>query len=97
MLEEIHKFEKGTTIYFECLYRDIDGTPIDPASPAWTIKNIQGNTVASGTPAKRKDGVWYFFWIAGNSGSFLLTFSGTIQSNQVIIRKRFGVRETTLK
>ena len=97
MLDLIKKFEKGTTVYFECLYRGIDGSACDPADSRWEIKDFQGNIISSGTPSKRKEGVWYFFWIATATGSYLLIFSGKIQGDLVIIRKKFKVLETILK
>jgi len=96
MLDITKKFELGNTVYFECLYRNLDGAPADPANPAWIIKNVKGQTVASGSPNKREDGVWYFLWEPSATGDYLLEFSGTIEDNKVMIRKKFKVIQTRL-
>jgi len=97
MLHTTRTFELGNTIYFECLYRNINGYPSDPQDPTWTIKNIKGTTVNSGAPLKRKDGVWYCFWTPATVGDYILIFSGTIEENPVTVRKPFKIIETRLK
>ena len=95
-LNTTKKYELGNTVYFECLYRNLDGFPTDPSTSAYTITNIKGETVASGNPNKRKDGYWYCFWTLTETGDFILKFTGTIEENVVIIRKKFKVIETKL-
>jgi len=97
MLHTTKTFENGNTIYFECLYRAINGELTDPTSPAWVIENIRGVEEASGGPLKREDGVWYFFWTPSTVGDYVLTFSGTIESNTVLIKKKFKIIDTRLK
>ncbi len=97
MLHITKTFEKSNTIYFECVYRAIDGELTDPSSPAWVIKNILGVTVDSGGPLKREDGVWYFFWTPVTVGDYILVFSGTIDGNAVAIRRKFKIVETRIK
>lgn len=97
MLDILKKFHINDSIYFECLYRNINGFPTDPANPAWTIKNKQGSTVNSGVPYKKADGIWYFFWTPSQVGQYTLIFSGSIEGNSVIIRKVFKVVEIRLK
>lgn len=97
MLHITKTFENGNTIYFECVYRAIDGTPTDPTTPSWIIKTIKGVTEASGGPLKREDGVWYFFWTPSTVGDYVLTFGGTIESNTIVIKKKFKVVDTRLK
>lgn len=97
MLHLIKTYELGNTIYFECLYRDIDGYLTDPTSAAWTIKDLQGVTVDSGGLSKKSTGIWYFFWTSDTVGDYLLTFSGLIDDNPVTIRCQFKIAETRLK
>jgi len=97
MLDVTKKFELGNTVYFECLYRNINGLPTDPNTPAWTITNTKGDTVASGSPYKRADGIWYFLWEPTTTGDYLLTFTGYIEENKVTIRRKFKIIKTKLK
>ena len=90
------KYELGNTIYFECLYRNLDAFPTDPQNATYEITNIKGTVVASGSPNKRKDGYWYCFWTSTETGDFLLKFTGIIEENNVIIREKFKIVETKL-
>ena len=96
MLATTKTFELGNTIYFECLYRDLVGSPTDPATPAWAITNIKG-AVDSGTPTKRTTGIWYCFWIPDEVGDYILTFTGNIDNYPVVMRRPFKVVETRIK
>jgi len=97
MLATTKTFELGNTIYFECLFRNMDGSLTDPSNPTWTVKNIKGNTVASGGLLKRTVGIWYCFWTPNTVGDYILTMSGTIEENPVIIKRLFKVVEIRLK
>ena len=97
MLDTIRKFEIGNTVYFECLYRNLTGFPFDPQDPTYEIEDIKGAKVATGTPSKRKDGIWYCFWKPLLRGDYLLIFKGKIEGNEVVIRKKFKIIETRLK
>ncbi len=91
------KFELGNTVYFECVYQGADGSLSDPTLPTWKIINTKGTTVDSGSPNKRKDGIWYFFWTPTTTGDYILEFAGTIDDSAVLIRKKFKVIQTNLQ
>lgn len=93
-LDITKKFEVGNTVYFECVYRGADGSVSDPALPTWTITTTKGVIEATGSPEKRVNGIWYFFWTPINTGDYLLTFAGQIDDSAVLIRKKFKVIQT---
>lgn len=97
MLHTTKKFEKDNAIYFECVFRAIDGTLTDPTGATWTVKDIKGATIETGEALKREDGVWYCFHTPTTVGDYILIFTGTIDTNTVTIRKKFKVVEVRLK
>ena len=75
MLHTTKTFELGNTIYFECLYRNINGYPADPSDSSWDIESIKGVSVDSGSPRKRDLGIWYCFYTPETVGDYVLIFT----------------------
>lgn len=95
MMELIKTFSVDSAIYFECEYRDQNGTLADPSSPTWQIKNGVGTIVASSTtlggPYKRITGCWYVLWTPTLVGDYSLEFAGTIDSYSIKLKRPFKV------
>ncbi len=96
ILDLTKKFEANNTAYFECFYRSLQHELTTPISPQWKILDAKGNTTASGTPSKKSDGLYFFYWTPTVPGNYVVEFTGTIASDAVKIRKNFIVTRTTL-
>jgi len=96
-LEDVRKFEKGNTTYFECCFRNMTSELDDPTNPTYKIYDIRGNVVASGTPSKKSKGLYFVYWTPIAVGDYIIEFSGTIDTHQVKYREKFKVIETSWK
>jgi len=96
-LEDVRKFEKGNTTYFECYFRSMSSDLKDPDNPVYRIYDIRGNVVASGTPSKKSTGLYFVYWTPVSVGDYVIEFSGIIDSHEVKFRATFKVIETGWK
>lgn len=92
----MQEFEKGNSIYFQCEYRDFDGTLTDPTTPTYEIKDSKGNKEDSGTPTKDTIGIYYFVWTSVVVDDYFVEFTGTIGKEVGVVRKKFRVKEVTI-
>lgn len=97
MMKLTKQFETGNAIYFECLFRNHLGLPVDPTSPEWEIQNKNYGQIAVGSLTKRKTGIFYFFWVPNLEGVYYVVFKGMIDGKPAYIRKEFKVTSTKLK
>ena len=95
----LKEFEKGNTIYFEVEFRNVNAKLWDPqsGSPRYSITNLQGLEIVTGPLLKRDIGFWYAFYVPSSVGTFTISFTGTIEDSDVIIKRKFRVVETRLK
>ena len=96
-LEDIRKFEKGNTTYFECYYRSMTSELADPTDPIYRIYDIKANVVASGVPSKKSTGLYYVYWTPTSAGDYVIEFTGKINTHEVKFREKFKVKETSWK
>ena len=90
------KFEKGNSIYFECTYRNYDGAITEPQNPTYKIEDSKGNEEQTGTPQKKEDGVYYFYWTSSIADTYRVIFTGTIGGQAGVARQVFKVVETQI-
>lgn len=94
-MELIKTFGIDSAIYFECEYRDQNGSLADPTTPTWQIKNGVGTVVASnstdGGPYKRVTGCWYILWTPALVGDYSLEFAGSIDTYAIKLKRQFKV------
>lgn len=95
--DTIKTFETDNTAYFECFFKNPHQVLTDPVNPQWKILDAYGNTTASDTPSKKSTGLFFFFWTPTEPGDYVVEFTGTIQSDAIIIRKPFIVIRTSFK
>ena len=91
------EFEKNNTIYFQCKYRDFDGQLTDPTTPAYKVYDSKMAEKATGTPAKKADGIYYFYWTPTAVDTYIVQFTGTINAQPGLVRDKFKVVETTIQ
>ena len=94
MQVKIKQFEKGNSVYFQCTFYTIRGAKVDPTSPTYSVTDSDSVEVDSGTPTKASTGVYYFYYAPASEGKFVVKFSGTINSQAVIGRSVFDIKET---
>lgn len=91
------EFELNNTIYFECKYRDFDGSLQDPTTPAYKVYDSKMATKTSGTPTKKADGVYYFYYKPTTVDTYIVEFTGTIGGQAGLARDKFKVTETIVQ
>lgn len=96
-VEDVRKFEQGNSIYLEAYYQGIDSTVADPSSPAYTVYDIKGNAVKSGTPSKETTGHYFFYWVPSSTGEYIVEFTGTIDTHAVKMREKIKIVKTKWK
>jgi len=55
---------------------------------------LHGTEIKTGTPTKSMTGVYYFYYAPSSEGKFVIKFSGIINSQTVIGRNVFEIKET---
>ena len=91
---KIKQFEKGNSVYFQCSFYTIRGALVNPTSPTYSVTDSDGVEVKAGTPTKAKTGVYFFYYAPASEGKFVVKFGGTINSQAIIGRNVFDIKET---
>ena len=96
-LVDYQTFEYGNTIYFECTFRNLDMTKVDPVNPTYEIRNKRGVVLDSGSLTQKETGVYYVYWNADQEGKLEAVFKGTVDGNAVEMKEIFKVERISWK
>ena len=92
------KFNKNNSVYFECTYRDFDGSIKDPTNPKYQIYNSKGEKEwPEDQSPDGANGIYHFIHALTVADTYLVQFTGTIAGNSGIARSIFKVVETKIK
>ena len=95
MIHTTKTIQKGNTVYLECIFRDLNGTPTDTDSaPAYSILTESGSSAASGYLVKRKVGYYGTYYTPGAIGEYQIAYTGTVDGKVVVLKSNFKVVTT---
>ena len=69
---------------------------LDSGVPAITISNEMGTKIVDGGVMTRSaTGTYIYLWVPTTAGKYVVEISGTVQTNPLLTRRKFRVKETT--
>lgn len=102
MMSNTRTFEKGNTVHFETVYRDVSLEPTDPTDFGWTIYRSNGvkvddSVTSHNGPYKRATGTYWFRTKLTSTGDYYVEWTGKVNGYDTTVRKPFRIISTNEK
>jgi hypothetical protein len=96
MLHVTKEIQKDNTVYLECIFRNIQGLPVDTDStPQYSILSESEKVIDQGYLVKRKDGYYGMYYTPDIIGVYNIKYVGSIDQKVVVLKSNFKVVSNT--